>query len=415
MDIINSLFLKFKNKIVDKNYSNLVEKLRQECKERPLKIIFLNSELSKWSYQSLYEELSKNPKFELEIILTVKNTLLKNKYKFLDYKKSLETSYNYFKNKNMNVSFGFDFDKKKYLSLKQFNPDIIFYEQSGFVHKSQDIYATSKYALSFYCSYGSSTTKGRNEYDLGFLDKVYRYYLDNQSTKDFLLNYGFKKEQLVVSGALKLDAYRKEINLENKIWKTDKKRIIWAPHFSFFKGSVLNFGTFDWNYKFFLDYIKSHPEYEFIVKPHPDLKRQIVRIHFMTQGEVTRYFDELNSLENVQIFEGTSYFDMFRCSDLLITDSNSFLSEYLPTEKPVIHLINKNSVGFNEYGQKIVSGYYNAKNIDEIRDLIDKLLIKNDDNLLETRRNIIKNVLVHQQGSVASFIANDLISILGEE
>lgn len=414
MNVIKSLILKFKNKIVDKNYSNLVEKLRHEFKKRPLKIIFLNSEISKWSYQSLYEELSKNSNFELEIILTVKHTLLKNKYKFLDYKKSLETSYDYFKNKNMNVSYGFDFDKKKYLSLKQFNPDIIFYEQSGHVDKSQDIYKTSKYALSFYCSYGSSTTNGKNEYDLGFLNKVYRYYLDNQSTKDFLLNYGFKKEQLVVSGALKLDAYRNEINLENKIWKTDKKRIIWAPHFSFYKGSVLNFGTFDRNYKFFLDYIKSHPEYEFIIKPHPDLKRQIIRTHFMTQEDMTRYFDELSKLENVQIFEGTSYFDMFRCSDLLITDCNSFLSEYLPTEKPVIHLINSNSVGFNEYGQKIISGYYNAYNVEEIKDLIDKLLIKNEDNLLNTRRDIIQNVLIHQKDSVASFIVNNLISILGE-
>ena len=393
----------------------MVKKLKVEYAKRPLKIIFLNSEISKWSYQSLYEELSKNPKFQVEIILTVKKPLLKHKYDFLDFKNVLEKSYDYFKNKGMNVSYGFDFDKKKYISLSKFKPDIIFYEQAGHVDKSQNIYATSKYALSFYCSYGSSTTNGKNEYDLGFLNKVFRYYIDNQSTKDFLKTHGFKDEQVVVSGSLKLDAYKKDINLENQIWKTNKKRIIWAPHFSFYKGSVLNFGTFDWNYKFFFDYIKNHSEYEFIVKPHPDLMRQIIRIHFMTQDEMIKYFDELKKMENVQIFEGTSYFDMFRCSDLLITDCNSFLSEYLQTEKPVIHLINKNSVGFNDYGKKIISGYYDARNTDEINTLIDKLLIKNDDNLLTTRKNIIENVLIHQKVSVANFIANNIVSILEEK
>ena len=403
---------KIQDKKIRSDYLKLCKTLNNNYSKRPIKIIFLNSEISKWVYQSLYEELSTNQNFELEIILTVKKTLLKNKYKFLNYKKSLKDAYSYFKSKNMNVSYGFDFDKRKYISLCQFKPDIIFYEQSGQVDKSQNIYATSKYALSFYCSYGSSTTNGKNEYDLGFLNNVFRYYLDNNSTKDFLKTHGFKDEQLVVSGALKLDAYNKKVNLKNQIWKTDKKRIIWAPHFSFFKGSILNFGTFDWNYKFFLDYIKNHPEYEFIVKPHPDLKRQIIKTKFLTLPEMKKYFGELENLENVQIFEGTDYFDMFRCSDLLITDCNSFLSEYLQTEKPVIHLINKDSVGFNEYGQKIISGYYKAYNTDEINTLIEKLLVKNEDNLLDMRKNIIKNVLVHQKVSVANCIANDILSIL---
>ncbi len=413
--MLKKIIKKIQDKKIRSDYLKLCKTLNNKYSKRPIKIIFLNSEISKWSYQSLYEELSKNPKFQAEIILTVKKPLLKHKYDFLDFKKSLEESYDYFKNKGMNVSYGFDFDKRKYISLKTFNPDIIFYEQSGHVDKSQNIYATSKFALSFYCSYGSSTTNGKNEYDLGFLNKVFRYYIDNPTTKKFLQTHGFKDEQVVVSGSLKLDAYKKDIDFGNQIWKTDKKRIIWAPHFSFYKGSVLGFGTFDWNYKFFFDYIKNHPEIEFIIKPHPDLKRQIIRTHFMTQEEMTNYFDELEKMENVQIFEGTDYFDMFRCSDLLITDCNSFLSEYLQTEKPVIHLLNKDSVGFNEYGQKIISGYYNARNTDEINVLIDKLLIKNDDNLLDTRKNIIENVLVHQKVSVANFIANDIISILEEK
>ena len=66
---------------------------------------------------------------------------------------------------------------------------------------------------------------------------------------------------------------------------------------------------------------------------------------------------------------------MFRTSDWLITDCNSFLYEYLPTNKPVIHLINDKSVGHNEYGQKLISGYYPAKNIEETNQLLEQLLL----------------------------------------
>lgn len=396
-----------------KNYKKVLENLSVSAEKRPLKIVFLNSEISKWAYQSLYEELNKNENFELCVLVTVRKSFLKNKYSFLNFKKILDEAYSYFKNKNMNVEYAYDCDKKRYIPLKDFNPDIVFYEQAGDVDSSQNVYSISDKALTFYCSYGSSTTNGKNEYDLGFLKSVFRYYLDNHYTKNMLQSYGFSSSQLEVSGALKLDAYRKEIDLSNQIWRTnDRKRIIWAPHYSFFNGSTLKFGTFDWNYKFFYDYIKNHPEYEFIVKPHPDLKRQIVRNNLMSVDEMNSYFDSLNSFPNSQIFEGSGYIDMFRCSDLLITDCNSFLSEYLPTGKPVIHLINKDSVGFNEYGEKIISGYYKAKNTEDIERLITKLIIEQNDDLKEQRLNTIKQDLILPENGVARFIVDDIEKII---
>ena len=404
---------KIKYRTCFKNYNKVLTSLRDKYQVEPLKVVFLNSELSKWVYQSLYEALENNPKFEVLILLTVRKSFLKKKYEFLNYKKLLKDAYLYFKNKGMNVEYGFDTEKKRYILLKNFKPDIVFYEQAGDVDNSQNVYAVSNKALTYYCSYGSSTTNGKNEYDLGFLKHVFKYYLDNNFTKDFLVKHGFKREQLEVSGSLKLDAYKKEIDLSNQIWKTnDRKRIIWAPHHSFFKGSTLSFGTFDWNYKFFFNYIKNHPEIEFIVKPHPDLKRQIVRNELMSREEVKCYFEELDNLPNSQVFEGSGYIDMFRCSDMLITDCNSFLSEYLPANKPVIHLLNKDSVGFNDYGEKIISGYYKAENTSDIEKLIDDIIIRNNDYLKATRTDVIKNYLILPKNGVANYIVNDIENLI---
>lgn len=401
------------SKIIHDRYPQIIKKLQKDMQTRKLKVIFLNSENPKWVYQSLYENFSKNPHFEVQVLITVRESLLKKKYEFCEWEKLAKNNYNFFKNQNMNVDFAFDFKKKKFKDLKEFNPDIIFYEQPWDLSEEQSIIKTSKYALSFYCAYGSCITNGRNEYSEVFYKDVYTYFLDNECIKDILLEHGFCENSLTVCGQPKLDAYLKPVNESNILWKTkDKKRVIWAPHHSFYEESMLKFGTFDWNYKYIYNFAKNHPEIEFILKPHPELKRQIVRNNLMSISEMTEYFKMWERLSNAQIYEMGNYFDIFRTSDLLITDCNSFLYEYLPTKKPVIQLISKHSVGHNSFGQKIISGYYKAKNIEELETLINKVLINGKDSLLSIREKVIAEDLIQPKNGVAQFILDFIFNVL---
>lgn len=404
------------SEIIQKRYPQIIKNLHNKIQNNKLKVVFLNSENPKWVYQSLYEEFEKNPKFDVQVLITVREKLLKKKYKFLEYEKLARKNYNFFKEKEMNVAYAFDFKKKEYINLKEFQPDIIFYEQPWELPEKQSIINTSKYALSFYCSYGSCITNGSNEYSEAFYRDVYTYFLDNNCIKNILIEHGCNEKSLVVSGQPKLDAYLKPINYSNIQWKTEgKKRVIWAPHHSFYDDSLLKFGTFDWNYKYLYNFAQKHPEFEFILKPHPELKRQIVRQGLMSISEMTEYFKLWENLPNAQIYEFGNYFDMFKTSDLLITDCNSFLYEYLPTKKPVIRLIGKNSVGHNEFGQKIISGYYPAKNIDELEKHIKTVLLNNCDHYLSVRENIIANNLIQPKNGVASFIVNHIVEVLQGE
>ena len=399
--------------IIWSRYPKLIKHLQNEFLKRKLKVVFLSSENPKWVYQSLYDEFANNPKFEVQVLITVRDKLLKKKYEFLEYEKLARKNYNRFKENGMKVAYAFDFKKKKYIDLKVFNPDIVFYEQPWELSETQGVKEISKYALPFYCTYGSCITNGTNEYSEPFYRDVYTYFIDNECVKKVLLEHGCREQALVVCGQPKLDAYLEPTNQSNIIWKSqNKKRVIYAPHHSFYKDSMLGFGTFDWNYKFFFNFAKNHPEIEFIIKPHPELKRQIVKQGLMSISEMTQYFEMWENLPNAQVYEYGNYFDMFKTSDLLITDCNSFLYEYLPTKKPVIHLISESSVGHNSFGEKIISGYYNASNIDELNKQLELVLFKNEDPLLPVREKIIAEDLIQPKDGVAKFIEKFITDLL---
>lgn len=401
----------WKISLINLRYKNIAQKLSFEAKKRKINIIFINCEASKWAYQSIYEKFASDERFNIKILISIFDMLQNKKYSYLDIEKRSQENFKFFKKQGMDVDYAYDFKKKKPVNLKKFNPDIIFYDEPQSTIKAQNVEKTSKYALNFYCSYGSCITNGQNEFE-EIYKKLFVYFVDNSFVRENLLKKGFRKENLILSGQPKLDNYLKPIQKDNILWKTDKKHIIIAPHFSFDDRTELRFGTFNWNYEFFFEYAKNHPEYEFILKPHPSLKREIIKRKLMTLEEMKEYFKNWQNLPNAQVFEDGNYMDMFRTSDLLVTDCNSFLFEYLLTKKPVIRLINPKSKGHNEFGKKIIEGYYEAKSIEDIEKYFDKILIKEKDDLFKMRENIIKNVLNLPENGVNSVVYSYITDLI---
>ena len=361
---------------VHDRHAKVLARLREKYGKQNIKVVFMTSENSKWVYQSLYEEFAKNPKFDVQVLVTMRTGIFDKRNSSVDYCEEAQRTYNFFKSRGINVEYAFDLEHKRYKDLREFNPDIIFYEQPWELSKVQSIETTSKFALPMYCNYGASTTNCRKE----FVDPFYK--------------------ELVI--------YFTKVR-----WKTTgQKRVIWAPHHSFYKDSILKLGTFDWNCEFLYNYAKNHPEIEFIFKPHPGLKKHIVREDFMTYEGMCEYFKQWEELPNAQIYDEGDYFDMFRTSDMMITDCNSFLYEYLPTGKPVIHLVREDAVGFNEFGEKIIAGYYPARNTDELEELIDKVLLRGEDSKREIREKTIREDLIQPEGGVAKYIENYIVETL---
>lgn len=393
--------------LTHKNYKKSLKRLKNDFGKRKLNVCFLNSENSKWVYQSLYNQLQTSDYFEPLVIATIDKNFSEN-----DLNK-LQTNYEFFKSKGINVEYGFDITDKTHIPLSKYSPDIIFYQEPWHLPRNQQPSQTSKYALCCYCSYGTGTTNGRNEYCARFFKEVWKYFLDNNFVKQVLIKHGINEENLFVTGSIKLDAYLNPVNTTKQVWTTNNFRIIYAPHFSFNKDSILKFGTFDIYYKFFMEFAKAHPEIEFIFKPHPSLRKTIIEQKLMTEEETDKYYNFWNYSENTHLYDKGDYFDIFRTSDLMITDCNSFLTEYLPTQKPVIRLISHKSAGLNEFGEEISRGYYNIYNPDELKTALKNLIVNKQDNLKETRKKCLEKLIMPPNG-VSSVIINYLTKIFSE-
>ncbi|MCQ2739527.1 MAG: CDP-glycerol glycerophosphotransferase family protein [bacterium] len=386
------------------NYSKVIERLRN--KKTPLNVVFICCENQKWGYQDIYDIFSKDERFNPLILVSLHRAINSGHDKAQN---PIEENYNFYKSRGLNVDYLYK--DGKYLDLKDFEPDIVFYEQPWGLEKQYKPKAVSEYALTFYSPYSIPIFDFKPEYIQRFHRHLYKYFVDSELNVERFEGYrrGNSKNCKVV-GYTKLDAYleNKEINVE-KIWKNpDKFKIIYAPHHSF-AISNLHTGTFGRNGKLILDLAKKHPETTWIFKPHPRFKLDIIKNQMMSEDEINDYFSEWEKIGKV--YTKGDYFDIFKTSDMMITDCCSFLGEYLPTKKPLIRITNKGAVELNKLGKEIVKGYYQVETNEELENEFIKLVENRIDDKKELRESLVKNVIDFNEKS-ADKIFNFITGII---
>ena len=379
---------KFRKKYnLQNNYETVLETLKYKEK---IKVVFLVSENQKWAYQGIYNNFAKDERFEPLVLIS----LLKCVHDGLDKTRmNLDENYNFFKSRGMNVDFCYK--NGEYISLEKFEPDIVFYEQ---IWELPEIYYpqnVSKFALTCYVDYGLALFSNPWNYSKNFHCYLWRFFVDNVlNLKTYQKHNKSARRNCISFGYPKLDVYinsnENEINL-NDIWKNaDRKRIIYAPHHSFEKGG-LNLATFQSNGEFILKFAKQHPETTWVFKPHPRFKSAVISNGLMTGDEIDNYYKEWEKIGN--IYAQGNYFDVFKTSDLLITDCCSFLAEYLPTEKPIIRLRNPKAKKFNEFGYRIDNVCYTANNNEELEYFFNKLLNLGIDEKYKSRIDLLPSII----------------------
>ena len=160
--------------------------------------------------------------------------------------------------------------------------------------------------------------------------------------------------------------------------------------------------------QFFLDFAKNHPQYEFLIKPHPVLKSKCEATGFMTGEEYENYIEQWRELPNGNAYTLGNYYDVFKTSDILITDSSSFLGEYFVSGKPIVLLESKSRMPFNDFGLELRKGMYKPQKVEEIENILEEIFEHGNDSLKETRDKIIKKQFVLPEGGVAKRITDYL-------
>jgi len=152
----------------------------------------------------------------------------------------------------------------------------------------------------------------------------------------------------------------------------------------FGKKDTTYFATFQWNGKKILQIAKdTASKIQWVFKPHPHLKYTLVQNGIMTEAERNDYYAQWETVGLV--YDAGDYFPLFQDSSAMITDCGSFLAEYLPTKHPVLHLVSPDSTWRGAVNEGAAAHYYKIKNVEELDEMFDKVIINREDPLRDKR------------------------------
>lgn len=360
---------------IRQNKIKVLERLRNQ---NHYKVVFYVYDCSKWKCQSLYELMDSMNEFSPLIVVT-KNAAENLDNPSYQTKEEILETFEFFKNKGMNVKLGYDFENNRHIPFKEFAPDIIIYQHPWYVETSQGPVVCSEFALTAYVPYDIATTNLESDYNLRFHNYVENFFVFNDKFKEYyaprMINMG---ENLIVTGSPSLDYFI------NNPPKNEKQYVIYAPHWTVNHSHTIAYSTFTETGLFMLDYAKHNPQFNWLFKPHPMLKKALIDNNIMTKEEVENYY---NSWQEA-CYDG-DYLKYFNDSQLMITDCSTFLLEYAATQKPLVRLVSEDMPEFNSTTEEVVKSYYNVSTLEELKQFLDMILKQHKDPLKEIRKSFI--------------------------
>jgi hypothetical protein len=117
-------------------------------------------------------------------------------------------------------------------------------------------------------------------------------------------------------------------------------------------------------------------------------------------------------MPNTQLETGL-FIDLFKTSDAMVHDCDSFQVEYLYVNKPVMFV--EQSVkqqNTTELRKRAMACHYIGRNMDDIRQFVERVL-HGEDTMKEQRQQFFENYLLPKGGTdVALNIYNDIVTTL---
>ena len=384
------------------SYKNIIERIKNKNK---IRVAFYVYEIAKWKTDSLIKLMNNSSRFEPFVVIGItpgRAITYTKSYKIERLKKIAD----FFTNKGIKVEYGYDINHKKHIPLDKFKPDIVFYQQHVGNCEINDVGEVSKYALCCYVPY-NVPNYGYVDHDYNeFCAKLFRFYCLNESLKKYYEEQKPFAQNIKEVGHTALDLFYK-----NKNKQTEEKYIIYAPHFSIQHPNIINpfyYSTFAQNNKLILEYAKKHSEYTWVFKPHPNLKETLERMN-LPQNIIEDYYNEWR---NIGILcEDSDYFEYFVNSKTMLTDCGSFLTEYFCTGKPLIHMINTQSVNWPcKVMKPMYDCFYETHDNKELIETLDQIILHNNDYKKKVRQETLTSLNFINQNA-AQNIMNDLLSL----
>ena len=341
---------------------------KEKVKEgKKIRVCFFLDEIAKWSSRSVYEAMLEHPQFEPFLVLYhAYDTMRADDRIWNEY----SNQYHTLKEKGYNIYPGYD-ENRNFISLECYEPDIVFLS-TPYLSDGPSLLSVEYMNVNYlvcYVSYGMNTI---NLYEYHYNNRhiytVWKHFVETREDYEEIMAYSSScGVNTVLTGYPKLDAYTKPIYRESIHEKINNGNpiVIYAPHWSIrLENEAHDLATFHLYSDYFLSLVKQYPHINFVFKPHPNLGRELVRKGIMTAEEYDVYIQEWDNQPNgLYLFDG-DYIELFKLSSLLITDSGSFIGEWLPSGNPCLYLVNprrnpkRYMEGFSFLGRRMLEQYY---------------------------------------------------------
>ena len=391
-------------------YRNALRKVR--AKQGPLNVVFINTQQSAWKYDSLFNLMLKDDRFNPMVLVCP----LEGRDESLKMP-TLRETFSFFQSKEYPTICAYDVTDGKFVDTETLSPDIIFYQTQypSQTDKRYDQYSLRRY-LKCFVNYAYVNVSGAWSSSSAVHGLMWRYFSECESNRQLCISYNkreFSKNMRVVGYPI-FDEYQKAIG-EPSDWKDPNpkfKRIIWAPHHTIEgQTGLLQFSTFMLYHEKMLELAEKYKDkVQFVFKPHPLLKSNLYEHPDWGKERTDAYYARWENGENTAFVNG-NYMNLFKSSDGIMHDSGSFLVEYLYTQKPGLYLGNYDrEAQSNEVGKSAYRCYYLGKSAEDIEAFILRIIEGKDDTLAEKRKVFYEEVLLPPNGkSVAENILNEIV------
>ena len=387
-------------------YKMALLRLRRHYGKRKMKVGFLVSEIAKWKGQSLYELMDNSNKYEPVILVYPTKKEVKEDISI--QLNNISEKLQYFCDHKMRVRSIWDVSNQRSISLSDFQIDIVFYQQPWDIPPAPSPMTIASKILTFYFPYYLVNYSNRElEMNKALHHTLFRYILLNNNQvrlyKDIYTPWKYAGK-LVGLGHPIVDKFQTPHKQKSNV-----NSVIYAPHFTFPVSNVereIYYSTFLETGSFILEYAKKHPEINWVFKPHPRLRRELVETQVWTKQEVDDYYAEWETI-------GTScytsdYIELFLDSMAMITDCGSFLTEYSCTGNPLIHLVpGKRPSEPNPALEGLFKTFYEAPNNTTLTELLDSIILNGQDPKKEERK-----IFLQKSGLMGNYAAQNILDYI---
>lgn len=380
--------------------------------KKRINVVFIASSLPMWRYQNLYSLLSKHCRFNVSVVIVPPSAFSIEQQKYC-----INELVEYFTNQNVNYRLGL-VGKSSLNINRELNPDLLFYPQPYLdLFREEFRYNNFRYKLLCYCPYAFWTATGDWSYNLPLHNYAWKLFYSTELHRSEAQKIAFNKGRNVeIVGYPNADVFMNQSFKD--IWKqqgVDKKRIIWAPHFTIFTGGLMEQSNFLWMASFMLEVASRYSDcIQFVFKPHPRLYSELVKHEDWGEEKAKLYYKEWETRDNTQIETG-EYVDLFMTSDAMIHDCGSFSVEYHYSGNPVMFVsddFEKLIIEKGTFGQLAMRQHYVGKNEQDIIDFIDNVVLKGEDPMKEGREQFKKDYLLPPNGKTV--VQNTMDALLKE-